>query len=200
MTDARDAGGLRGALGVADLNHHMLPPRFRSPAPIRRTTCARSGLVGNPSDLFGGKVISLLFDAFSARVSLYESEHLTVLPNARGRHQLRRRGGARPLPAPIRLLRRDSPDRGPPGALPPPLPRTRHRAAAAQLYHRVSLRHPLRGGAGRILGDHHGGVQRPDAVLRADRGGHPPGRAAQHHLWRRRPWSWGSAPDRRTAW
>ena len=61
----------------------MLPPRFRSPAPIRRTTCARSGLVGNPSDLFGGKVISLLFDAFSARVSLYESERLTVLPNAR---------------------------------------------------------------------------------------------------------------------
>ena len=83
MTDARDAGGLRGALGVADLNHHMLPPRFRSPAPIRRTTCARSGLVGNPSDLFGGKVIALLFDAFAARVSLYESARLTVLPNTR---------------------------------------------------------------------------------------------------------------------
>ena len=33
---------------------------------IRTTVGARSGLVGNPSDLFGGKVISLLFDAFSA--------------------------------------------------------------------------------------------------------------------------------------
>ena len=139
----------------------MLPPRFRSPAPIRRTTCARSGLVGNPSDLFGGKVISLLFDAFSARVSLYESERLTVLPNARDatsfddvaalvrcRRQFGYYGGIRLIEA---LLVR----------FPPPLPRTRHRAAAAQLYHRVSLRHPHRGGAGRILGDHHGGVQRP---------------------------------------
>ena len=27
---------------------------------VRRTACSRSGLVGNPSDIFGGKVISLL--------------------------------------------------------------------------------------------------------------------------------------------
>ena len=44
---------------------------------------ARSGLVGNPSDLFGGKVISLLFYAFSAGVTLYESARVTVVPNAR---------------------------------------------------------------------------------------------------------------------
>ncbi len=50
---------------------------------IRTAVSARSGLVGNPSDLFGGKVISLLFDAFSAGVTLYESARVTVLPSAR---------------------------------------------------------------------------------------------------------------------
>ena len=50
---------------------------------IRTAVGARSGLVGNPSDLFGGKVISLLFDAFSAGVTLYESARVTVVPNAR---------------------------------------------------------------------------------------------------------------------
>ena len=47
---------------------------------IRTAVGARSGLVGNPSDLFGGKVISLLFDAFSAGVTLYESARVTVVP------------------------------------------------------------------------------------------------------------------------
>ena len=50
---------------------------------IRTAVGARSGLVGNPSDLFGGKVISLLFDAFSAAVTLCESACVTVVPNAR---------------------------------------------------------------------------------------------------------------------
>lgn len=50
---------------------------------IQCMTHARSGLVGNPSDLFGGKVIALLFDAFAARVSLYESPRLAVVPSAR---------------------------------------------------------------------------------------------------------------------
>ena len=40
---------------------------------IRRTAYSRSGLVGNPSDIFGGKVISLLFDAFRAQATVYES-------------------------------------------------------------------------------------------------------------------------------
>ena len=52
---------------------------------IRSAVSARSGLVGNPSDLFGGKVIALLFDAFSARVTLYESARVTVVPSARDR-------------------------------------------------------------------------------------------------------------------
>ncbi len=53
--------------------------------PIRRTGYSRSGLVGNPSDLFGGKVISLLFDAFRAQVTVRESARLTVVPGERDR-------------------------------------------------------------------------------------------------------------------
>ena len=63
--------------------NHLPPPHTYPTEVIRRTTYARSGLVGNPSDLFGGKVIALLFDAFAARVSLYESARLTVVPTAR---------------------------------------------------------------------------------------------------------------------
>ena len=65
------------------VNHHGPWTRDHPSAFIRGATYARSGLVGNPSDLFGGKVISLLFDTFAARVCLYESARLTVLPNAR---------------------------------------------------------------------------------------------------------------------
>ena len=50
---------------------------------IRRTAYGRSGLVGNPSDIFGGKVISLLVDAFRAQAIIYESPRLTVIPSAR---------------------------------------------------------------------------------------------------------------------
>ena len=52
---------------------------------IRRTAYSRSGMVGNPSDIFGGKVISLLFDAFRAQATVYESPRLTVVPSARDR-------------------------------------------------------------------------------------------------------------------
>ena len=83
---------------------------------IRTAVGARSGLVGNPSDLFGGKVISLLFDAFSAGVTRYESARVTVVPNARGRagvhhprhpaHPRRRRDHPRlAAPLPARRLR-----------------------------------------------------------------------------------------------
>ena len=70
-------------LGSYVVNHQGPAPRVPLTALIRSTTHARAGLVGNPSDLFGGKVISLLFDAFAAHVYLYESERLTVLPNTR---------------------------------------------------------------------------------------------------------------------
>ena len=44
---------------------------------------ARSALVGNPSDIFGGKTISFLFDRFKAEVTLYESPKLHIIPNNR---------------------------------------------------------------------------------------------------------------------
>ena len=52
---------------------------------IEEQAFARSGLVGNPSDIFGGKVLSLLFDAFQTNVTLYESPRLQVIPNDRDR-------------------------------------------------------------------------------------------------------------------
>jgi glucuronokinase len=50
---------------------------------IRETCYARSGLVGNPSDIFNGKVISFLFDAFKADVTMYETPQLRIVPNSR---------------------------------------------------------------------------------------------------------------------
>jgi glucuronokinase len=38
---------------------------------------ARAGLLGNPSDLYGGKVISFLIEDFSARIEMWESPLLT---------------------------------------------------------------------------------------------------------------------------
>lgn len=47
---------------------------------IRTRAYARAGLVGNPSDGYFGKTISLIVKNFSARVTLYESPRLTILP------------------------------------------------------------------------------------------------------------------------
>ena len=44
---------------------------------IRTEINARAGLLGNPSDMYGGKVISFLIEDFSARVRLWESPRLT---------------------------------------------------------------------------------------------------------------------------
>ena len=48
---------------------------------IRETAYARAGIVGNPSDIFGGKTLSLLFDRFRVEVLLYETPLLHVVPN-----------------------------------------------------------------------------------------------------------------------
>ncbi len=50
---------------------------------IEEKAYARAGLVGNPSDIFHGKTISLLFDRFQARVVLYETPDLVIVPNER---------------------------------------------------------------------------------------------------------------------
>jgi len=43
---------------------------------IRTHVHARAGLLGNPSDMYGGKTISFLIKNFAARVRLWESPHL----------------------------------------------------------------------------------------------------------------------------
>ena len=48
---------------------------------IKETAYARAGIVGNPSDIFGGKTLSLLFDRFKVEVLLYETPLLQVVPN-----------------------------------------------------------------------------------------------------------------------
>ncbi len=47
---------------------------------IRRKAYARAGLIGNPSDGYFGKTISIIVRNFSAEVTLFESPRLTILP------------------------------------------------------------------------------------------------------------------------
>jgi glucuronokinase len=47
---------------------------------IQTRAYARAGLIGNPSDGYFGKTISFIIKNFSARVTLYESPRLTILP------------------------------------------------------------------------------------------------------------------------
>jgi glucuronokinase len=47
---------------------------------IQTRAHARAGLIGNPSDGYFGKTIALICKDFSARVALYESPRLTILP------------------------------------------------------------------------------------------------------------------------
>jgi glucuronokinase len=47
---------------------------------IHTTAYARAGLIGNPSDGYFGKTISFIIKNYSAKVTLYESPRLTILP------------------------------------------------------------------------------------------------------------------------
>jgi glucuronokinase len=47
---------------------------------IQTQAFARAGLIGNPSDGYFGKTISFIIKNFSAKVTLYESPRLTILP------------------------------------------------------------------------------------------------------------------------
>ena len=47
---------------------------------IQTRAYARAGLIGNPSDGYFGKTISFILKNFSARLTLYESPRLTILP------------------------------------------------------------------------------------------------------------------------
>lgn len=50
---------------------------------IRTTAYPRAGLIGNPSDGYFGKTIAFAFRNFSAKIILYESPDLEILPSRR---------------------------------------------------------------------------------------------------------------------
>ena len=50
---------------------------------IRTTAYPRAALIGNPSDGYFGKTIAFTFSNFSARVTLYESPELEIIPSRR---------------------------------------------------------------------------------------------------------------------
>ncbi|HPO13292.1 MAG TPA: GHMP kinase [Candidatus Hydrogenedentes bacterium] len=49
------------------------------------TVYARAGLIGNPSDGYYGKCISFIFRNFAAKVSLYESPEVEIIPSVQDR-------------------------------------------------------------------------------------------------------------------
>jgi len=52
---------------------------------IRTRAFARAGLIGNPSDGYFGKTISIVLRNFQAEVTLYESPELEIVPHGRDR-------------------------------------------------------------------------------------------------------------------
>ena len=48
---------------------------------IRTAAYARAGLIGNPSDGYFGKTISVIVRNFAARITLYESPDLVIVPS-----------------------------------------------------------------------------------------------------------------------
>ncbi|NLY99869.1 MAG: GHMP kinase, partial [Pirellulaceae bacterium] len=46
---------------------------------IRKAAFARAGLIGNPSDGYQGKTISVIVRNFSARVTMYEWDELEIV-------------------------------------------------------------------------------------------------------------------------
>jgi len=52
---------------------------------IRTRAYPRAGLIGNPSDGYFGKTISFTFSNFSARIVLYETPELEILPSEKDR-------------------------------------------------------------------------------------------------------------------
>ena len=54
---------------------------------IRKRAYARAGLIGNPSDGYYGKTISIIAKNFRAEVTLYESPNLAIIPDEREHSQ-----------------------------------------------------------------------------------------------------------------
>jgi len=66
---------------------------------IRQQAYARAGLVGNPSDGYFGRTISLVVRSFSAQVTLYDWDELEIVPS---RHDHSRFGSIRELADDVR--------------------------------------------------------------------------------------------------
>jgi glucuronokinase len=56
---------------------------------IRKRVCSRAALLGNPSDGYNGRTISLLVPNFCAEVVLYEWDSLDIVPSANDRAHFR---------------------------------------------------------------------------------------------------------------
>ena len=67
---------------------------------IRKTAYARAGLVGNPSDGYNGKTISVVVEDFSARVTMYEWDQLEIIWSQEDRSRF---GSVRELAQDVRL-------------------------------------------------------------------------------------------------
>lgn len=55
-----------------------------SAAPVEAQALPRVGLLGNPSDLYGGSVLAFTFDQFRARVRIEPGERIELAPGAAG--------------------------------------------------------------------------------------------------------------------
>eukprot|EP00039_Didymoeca_costata_P022849 m.5353 g.5353 ORF g.5353 m.5353 type:complete len:619 (+) comp3281_c0_seq1:104-1960(+) len=77
---------LIGSVGLKEYEECIQPatpisPRKKGPKSFTCRTCARVGLLGNPSDGFNGKTISLSIANFWAEATIVESENLELKPH-----------------------------------------------------------------------------------------------------------------------
>src|SRR6516162_6657678 len=127
---------------------------------IRRRAYARAGLVGNPSDGYGGKTLSVIVRNFSAEIILYEWEDVELVwtdqdqSRFRSVHELVRDvklhgyyGGMRLEKATVKKFVEYCVRQG--------------HAARAELLHPLPERHPAAGWSGRLQRDHRGDAPLP---------------------------------------
>ena len=142
---------------------------------IKTRAYARAGLIGNPSDGYYGKTISLIVKNFAAEAVIYEWPELEIIPTRQDQcrfdslDDLLRDGKLNGYYGSMRLVRaaiKRFADYCRPG----------HRPPGAELLDPLRLEHPAAGGAGRVERDHHRDDPRPLRVLRS---GHPAGGPAR---------------------
>lgn len=65
----------------------MVEGKYNAPMIFKRQAYARAGLVGNPSDGYHGKTISIIIRNFWAEAVLYEWDTLEILPGKENQHR-----------------------------------------------------------------------------------------------------------------